>query len=654
MRLSRFLILGTLVLSFPTGPGIPAGASAESPTEIGGSAYRPNSGSAALEEYFSIRRVGRSTSFSHDETMVAYLSDEGGRFDVYVQPTSGGLGRRITRVDGRIHSFAFSPTADVLLFEADEGGDEKPRLYLTDSQGRSPRDLTPRFPKGSRIGFIAWAADGQSLLYITNLPGEAFTTIREFHLGTGRSESLWKSTNRLSFSMTSPDFQRFILQETLSDANSNLYLFDRSHPEPVLLTPHEKESAYTPTGFSPDGKTLYYTATGEGEFATLHSMELSGRKAGLVLGREWDVRTGYSSTTGLYFVTVTNVDGVSEVRIRNTSDGKNVLLPEPPPGGVLVPSGFSRTDRYLSALLESETSPRTLFVVDMAKQKARQLVDVLPESLRHQKMVAGQSLRIPSFDDRKVPAILYSPAGEGPFPAVIDVHGGPTAQSKRRFSALRQYLVSRGYVLLAPNVRGSSGYGKTYSALDNMDLGGGPLKDIIACKKWLVERAGVDKDRVAIMGASYGGYMALAAAAFTPGEFAAHVDYFGFSDLKSLVESYPAYWAVYASWTYKKYGDPKNPAHAQYQHDRSPIHFVDRIQGPLLVVQGANDIRVPRDQSDRIVRALRRAKRPVHYLLFLDEGHGFTKTKNRLTAYQTTDRFLHRYLFHDASVRILP
>jgi dipeptidyl aminopeptidase/acylaminoacyl peptidase len=149
---------------------------------------------------------------------------------------------------------------------------------------------------------------------------------------------------------------------------------------------------------------------------------------------------------------------------------------------------------------------------------------------------------------------------------------------------------------------------------------------------------------VAIMGASYGGYMSLAAAAFTPGEFAAHVDFFGIADLKSFVTALPAYWAVYSPYTYRKYGDPKNPAHAKYQFERSPLNFVDRIDGPLLVVQGENDPQVRRDQSDRLVEALRARGKPVQYLLLPGEGHGFSAATSRLAAYEAMDRFLDEHL----------
>jgi dipeptidyl aminopeptidase/acylaminoacyl peptidase len=319
-----------------------------------------------------------------------------------------------------------------------------------------------------------------------------------------------------------------------------------------------------------------------------------------------------------------------------------------------VPLTTSNSDRYLGVRLQSDTSPAAPYVIDMMEGTARKVIEPLPPTLASRPMAVGEVVHIPSFDGKEVPALLYRPQGPGPFPAVIDVHGGPTAQSRREFSAFRQYLLTKGYVVLVPNVRGSTGYGKSWTRLDNMDLGGGPLKDVVACKQWLVSSAKTDPARVVVMGGSYGGYMALVAATFTPHEFAALVDYFGVSDLKTLVESFPPYWASAASAIYKKFGDPKNPEHASYQRDRSPIHFVDRIDRPLLVVQGERDPRVRKDQSDRIVAALTERKVPVHYLVLPGEGHGFSKNENILAAYKATDRFLDRYLFGDTSIEVLP
>ena len=299
-----------------------------------------------------------------------------------------------------------------------------------------------------------------------------------------------------------------------------------------------------------------------------------------------------------------------------------------------------------------DVGPARPYALDLKEGRGIPLADSLPPQFRDTRMVTGELVHIPSFDGKLVPAFLYRPSGPGPFPAVIDVHGGPNSQSHRDFSRMRQYLVSKGYAVLVPNVRGSTGYGKTWAKLDDKDLGGSPLQDVVACKKYMVEHANVASDKVAVMGGSYGGYMALAAATFTPNEFAANIDYFGISDIKSLVEGFPAYWSMGIQTIYKKWGDPKNPNDAAYQHDRSPIYYVDQVTKPLLVVQGEKDPRVKMAQSEQMVAALRKRNIPVTYLLLKNEGHGFSQSANSLAVYKLAERFLDRYVLGDPSITV--
>jgi dipeptidyl aminopeptidase/acylaminoacyl peptidase len=633
-------------------------AAAPAPTATSGARHAPRA-PVPLAEYFKVRRVGSRSgillSFSHDEKLVGYLSDEAGRVDLWVRPIAGGPPRQITHVKGFIQGFAFSPTADQLLFASDLGGDEMPRLYLTDSNGAAPREVTPNYPPDRRADLIDWADDGKSFLFVSSLRDPKYLDLYEYGLATGRAERLWDGSGNLELADVSRDHRRFIIIQHISDADSNLYLVERGKPaKPKLLTPHKGTVLYNSHGLSRDGKTLYYTSDEGGEFSALYQMNLARGTSTALAKSDWDVEDGGFSRGWKYFYTVANVDGQFQLTITDARHEKTIVLPAPPPGGAWVPITSSRTDRYLGVRLQGDGAPATPYIIDMQAKTATPVLEMLPESLRARKMAIGEVVHVPSFDGRKVPGFLYRAEGSGPFPAIIDVHGGPTAQSQREFSAMRQYLISKGYVILVPNVRGSTGYGKTYTRLDNLDLGGGPLQDVVACKQWLVKEAHVDANRVVVMGGSYGGYMALAAATFTPNQFAALVDYFGVSDLKSLVESFPPYWAVAATFIYQKFGDPKNPAHAQYQHDRSPIHFVDRITRPLLVVQGDRDARVKQDQSDRIVAALERRHVPVYYLVLKDEGHGFSKTQNVVTASEATDRFLDRHIFGDTSVQVLP
>lgn len=592
-------------------------------------------------------------SFSHDEQLVAYLNDEGGRADVWVQPIAGGEARQITHADGFVHTVAFSPAADVLVYEADIGGDELPHLFATDSKGTTPRDLTPQLPAGSRTMFVDWADDGKTFLYLSSERDQKYLDLYEYDLAKNKASKLWESSGKLSLWDSSRDHKRFVIAETNSDVDSNLYLLERGATKPTLLTPHTGDVLYEPRGFSKDAKTLYLTSNAEGEFTSLYAMDVAKKTQKPVLKTDWDVEGAGFSHTFKYFMTTVNNDGSTTLTVNDAATQKPITLPAPPTGGAWTPLAWSVGDRYLGVRLTGDGAPSAPYVLDLQTSSARQVVDPLPASLRDRKMVVGESVRISSFDGKPVPAFLYRPAGStGPRPAIIDIHGGPTSQSRREFDRFRQYLVSKGYVVLVPNVRGSTGYGKAYTKLDNMDLGGGPLKDVVACKQWLVKLANVDPNAVVVLGGSYGGYMALAAATFTPKEFAANVDYFGVSDLKSLVESFPPYWQTDAEFIYAKFGDPKNPEHAKYQHDRSPGFFVDKIERPLLVVQGDKDARVKKDQSDRIVDALKQRNVPVHYLVLENEGHGFSKNENFLAAYKITDRFLDRYIHGDTSVQV--
>jgi dipeptidyl aminopeptidase/acylaminoacyl peptidase len=476
----------------------------------------------------------------------------------------------------------------------------------------------------------------------------------EYNVATGRSQRLWEASGKLSLSNVSRDHRRFIISETLSDTDSNLYLVERgAKTKPVQLTPHRGEVSYNGADLSPDGKSLYFTSDEGREFAGLFAMNLSDRTVKPVAQPEWDVDGAAFSKGGRYFYTVINADGQPQLEVRDARSRAAVALPAPPPGGAWVPLTTSPRDRYFGVRLQSDAAPATPYIVEIATGNAHKIIDPLPEALRSREMAVGEIVHIPSFDGKPVPAFVYKPAGAGPFPAIIDVHGGPTSQSRREFGGFRQYLVSKGFVVLVPNVRGSTGYGKTYTKLDNRDFGGGPLKDVVACKQWLAANASVDAARVVVMGGSYGGYMALAAATFTPTEFAAVVDLFGVSDLKSLVEGFPAYWMSGAESIYRKFGDPKNPADAQYQHDRSPLYFLDKVVRPILVVQGDRDARVKKDQSDRVVQVLKQRNVPVHYLVLKDEGHGFSKSESIAVTYKAVDRFLDRYIFGDRSITVV-
>lgn len=607
-----------------------------------------------LDQYFATRRFG-PPKFSAGDSWIAYSSDEGGRPDVWVQPLAGGPAHQVTHVKGFLGSYDFSPTSDQLVYTADVGGDEFTHLWLTDSAGTTPRDLTEGMAAGRRADFFEWALDGKTFLYFSTARDPRFQDLYEYDVRTGTSRRLWEASGSLAVALATRDHRRFVLLDTLSDVDSNLYLLDlRKGARPRLLTPHQGTALYEPMDFSQDGRTLFFTSDAGGEFKTLRTVDLASGKQRTVLSESWDVYGAGFSPRYHWFWTGVNDDGLPRITLSSARTHRPVTLPTAPGSGAWFPESFSWSERYLGVELVGDTSPRVPYVIDLQTLQARALGEALPPSLRDRRLVPATSVRIPSFDGKPVPAFLYSPTSPETHAAIVSVHGGPTSQSLRRFTPFVQYFVSKGYAVLVPNVRGSTGYGKSWTALDSKDFGGAPLKDVVACKQWLVQKAGADPARTAITGGSYGGYMTLAAGTFAPTEFAALVDYFGVSELKSLVEQFPAYWESALPAIYAKFGNPHDPRDAAYLHDRSPLYYADRIVRPLLVVQGDKDVRVKKDQSDRIVNALKARGVPVDYLVLTDEGHGFSRNESQIAAYGATDRFLDRYLFNDTAVQVLP
>ncbi|HKC61766.1 MAG TPA: hypothetical protein VKB92_16880, partial [Myxococcales bacterium] len=384
---------------------------------------QPSRAPVPLEEYLKARRYGALSldlSFSHDDRLAAFQSDAGGRLDLWVKPLDGGPARQVTQVEGFIGNFAFSPAADVLAYEADVGGDELPHLFLTDSNGSAPRDITADYPKGRRTQFVRWAPDGKTFLYLSNLRDEKLLDLYEYDLASGRAQLLWIATGSLGFGAAERAHRRFALRETISDKDSNLWLFERGEKQPVLLTRHQGEILYQPLDFTRDGKLLF-TSDQEGEYTGLYSMDLATRRAAPLAQQPWDVDSAAESLRHRYRYVAVNADGTSRLSVQDLQSGKAVALPEPPFAGGWFPSGFSPGERYLGVFLRSDATPNTPYALDLESGEALKLDEPLPASLQGRKVAVAQSVRIPSFDGKDVPAFVYRPQ-QDPFAAIILVH----------------------------------------------------------------------------------------------------------------------------------------------------------------------------------------------------------------------------------------
>ena len=296
-------------------------------------------------------------------------------------------------------------------------------------------------------------------------------------------------------------------------------------------------------------------------------------------------------------------------------------------------------------MLSRDTSPNNLMVVDLETSESEQLTNTLNPAIDEEVLVDAQIVRYPSFDGLEIPSILYVPHGasaENPVPALVWVHGGPGGQTRAGYSATIQHLVNHGYAVLGANNRGSSGYGKTFYHMDDRRHGEVDLQDIVYGERWLAEQDWVNPDQIGIIGGSYGGYMVGAALAFEPDVFKVGVNIFGVMNWVRTLESIPPWWESFREALYDEMGDPATDG--ERHRAISPLFHAENIQVPLLVVQGANDPRVLQVESDEIVAAVRENGVPVEYVIFPDEGHGFSKRENRITASEAFVSFLDTYL----------
>jgi dipeptidyl aminopeptidase/acylaminoacyl peptidase len=350
-----------------------------------------------------------------------------------------------------------------------------------------------------------------------------------------------------------------------------------------------------------------------------------------------------SSHSGRYRVSAVNADGSTRLTITDTRSGRPVTL-RGVPDGDLGGVRFNRDETMIAFTVASDTSPADIFVADLRTGRARRLTRALNPAIDERQLVTASVARFPSYDGTQIPGILYRPreaSAAHPVPAIVLVHGGPGGQSRRGYSAMVQHLVNNGYAVYAINNRGSSGYGKTFFHMDDRRHGDVDLRDVVASRDWL---AGQDwiSDRIAIMGGSYGGYMTAAAMTFHPTTFDVGIDIFGVTNWVRTLESIPAWWGAQRTALYDEMGDPATDAE---RHRRiSPLFHAGQIRRPMLVIQGANDPRVLKVESDELVAAIRANNVPVVYVVFPDEGHGFLRKQNRIDASEAYLRFLNQHM----------
>ncbi len=578
-------------------------------------------------------------SFSPDRTKLSYLSDSTGVAEVWTLDLASGESTQRTFHKEKVAFVQYTGRGDEMLFGVDAGGDERQQFHLIDDDGRE-RPLT-----ADPSAIHAWGAltpDGGHLVFSANPGDPAHMHVHAVDLESGEIRRLLEGAGWRDVHACSPDGTRVVVQDCRDGMfDMQLYILDLETGATELHCPHDGRARYLNPQWAPDGERLYLCTDQDRDFLGVAVLDLTTGTLDRLISPEWDIEEIALSKDGGLLAFVTNEDGYSRLRIRDLRTGENREAPLHLPG--VVQSVVWRPDgQALAFTLDGNCHNPDVMLWTLLGDRLEQLTWSDTAGIERARLSEPELIRFPTFDSRQIPGFLHIPKGtppDGGFPAVILVHGGPEAQYLPQYRADVQYLVDCGYAVLAPNVRGSTGYGNAYRGLDDVRLRMDSVKDLMHARLWLGEQAVVNGERIAVSGRSYGGFMVLAAVTTYPDLWAAGVEFFGIANWITFFERT-------GPWRRKlravEYGDPESEG--DFLREISPINRADRITVPMFVAHGLNDPRVPPYESELIVDSLRRRHVPVEYLTFANEGHGFHKLENRIRVFGAVAEFLGRHV----------
>jgi len=596
-------------------------------------------------------------NFAPDSQHLVVLSNLTGVPQAWQVGLAGEWPEQLTFFDERVGDAVYAPGRHRLLLSTDTGGDEAYQLWLLDdlaSAGGKPALRRLTNAPGVIHNFGGWATDGQRIAYASNARDARFFDIYVSDVETGAVERVYQQDGNNSAAAWLPGGRSLIVHHADAPFQHDLYQLDWQSRQARHLTPHAGYARYTHVHATPDGRGLYLLTDQDRDFLAVAYLDLGSGRLTFLETPDWDVEYLALSPDGRRLAFVTNVDGTSLLSIRDLASGRNLTVTGLPDGVIEEVHlqqkeghlAWSPDSQRLAFALHSATRPVDVWLweasADGSGGRCRQITFSSRAGIPASRLVTPELVRYPTFDGRQVPALLYRPLAARPgqpLPVVVYVHGGPEAQTRPGFDYLVQYLVNRGYGVLAPNVRGSTGYGNTYAHLDDVRRRMDSVRDLAEAATWLSASGIADPRRIAVFGRSYGGFMVLSAITTYPDLWAAAVDIVGIANFVTFLERT-------GPWRRKlreaEYGSLANDA--DFLRTISPIHQVDRIRCPLFVVAGARDPRVPASESDQIVASLQARHHPVTYLRFEDEGHGPIRIPNRVTAYTAIGEFLDHYL----------
>lgn len=600
------------------------------------------------QQFAATRIYYPGVAYSPDGKQVAHITNTTGQFNLWTIPSGGGIPRQLTAyADNTVRSMAWSPDGEQIAFSADQNGDEFHQIYLFGKQGGFPTQLTNKMDAQHSLDAEAFSPDGRTLAYAANDDNPANMRLILRDVTSGEITYPIQQDGLFFPAAWSPDGRKLSVVKFSSNTNQDIWLLDLETGETTNTTPHEDKIIFLPGPWARDSSGFYLLTDQGREFKGLAFYSIAAGKWDWVETPDHDIDHIVLSRNGRVLVWETNVNGTSKLLGRDLTTGQALPMPDLPLCVVnaldVSPDGSRAT-----LIIGQPTEASNLYEIDLNTGELLALGQSMLGGVPESEMVQPELVEFPSFDGRMIPAWLYKPKGQGQgrLPVVLSIHGGPESQERPyyAYTGLYQYLLSRGFAILAPNIRGSTGYGKSYQYLIHRDWGGAELKDIEAAAKYLQCLDWVDSSRIAVYGGSFGGFATLSALTRLPDYWALGVDLVGPANLLTFVNSVPPFWKpMMKQWV----GDAEEDRDLLIE--RSPITYVDNIRVPMLVIQGAKDPRVNKAESDQMVERIRQRGGDVRYYVDENEGHGATRRENAVKWMGMVAAYIEEYLLDEAS-----
>lgn len=626
-----------------------------------------------IQQYLNIKSAS-APSMSPDGREMAYLSNVTGTSQIWTTLISSPNPRRLTNYEDNVSFVRWLSDGSGIIFGKAKGGDENTQFYWMDKYGENVKALTS--DPTVRHNFGAVSRDCSTIYYASNKRNRNYFDIYSLDIRNLAEKLLYQFDGNNSVAAVNDSGSKLIVSRdgTELSLDNNLYLIDPEKKTETLLTKHNGPSLFGNVHFTADG--IIYTSDNDREFLALSNMRKKNaalddwsddnRLSTVIDAPAWDVTDVEMNTYGSNMAYTVNRDGFSELYVRKyETDGKPLITVfeqrsqqiKLPAQGIVGGVDIDDAQTKIAFSFSSATQNSDIWIYDLETAKLAQITHSDQAGIDPKTFVAPELIKYRSFDGKEIPAWYYRPqkivgninSKAGSFSigvrqtaglkVIVSVHGGPEGQERPGFNPLYQYYLSRGYAILATNVRGSTGYGKTFTHLDDVEKREDSVKDLAASVDWLKTKGGADPRKIAVMGGSYGGYMTLAAITLYPELWAAAVDTVGISNWESFLKNTSGYRRRQREVEYGRLDRD-----IDFLRRISPIAKIDRIKAPLFVIAGRNDPRVPWTEGEQMVNALKARGAVVKWKVYDDEGHGVSKLKNRLELYPLVADFLDQYM----------